>query len=436
MILFPSRYAFVDMTHWFQAKKQIEWTKFRTLLNQHFKSHFEIDPDEFECIQTHSTFRDCSLELIVEKYDDTENPPPVRGLPIFQASTLPNTARFEPRLFGAWNVMKDRFKGISTDNHTAIILLFFVPAFVWAYNELKKAIETDDRRIQLLEYWLNRHMKVVTIAKREGAPEGPPEPRMCDFTMGTGFKIRSAKYWQDFFGEEMEEVEEDAGPGASTLASAPSAHVAGQASAPCGGGQVLAPFGGGQFTLPFAGGQFTLPFAGGQVLAPFAVGAQLPMSLPAGQPYLGGQASSPYVGGQFTVPYVAGQLPMSFSAGQGAASYGGGQLTLPFAGGQGVYDQGLQPSPHVPHPHEYVAGPVYYNSVSTPAGNTKEDGSDGGEVKRSAGAKRKRSASNEAMGKIKSMVASARVARANRLGFDSVAKPKRFEIHNQCMCPP
>ncbi len=277
-VLFPTRYQFPDMTYWFDTRKQIEWKKFRNMLNGHFKLHFEVDSDEFEVTQIQSAFRDCSLEHLIEKYDDTEQPPPVRGLPVLQVSPMPNTSCFKRRYFAPWNLREDRFLHYSNDNHTATLLLFFIPAFVWAYSELKKAIEIDDRRIQLLEYWHNRNLLVVNMVMRNGAPEDPPEPQSRDFTVGSGFKIRSAKYWQNFFNEEKRE---NTGPGAApALLAAPTAngpgpvhwqanYVAGHASTPYVyvGGQVAVPYIGGQALAPYVGGQIVAPCVGGQAPA-------------------------------------------------------------------------------------------------------------------------------------------------------------------------
>ncbi len=328
--------------------------------------------------------------------------------------------------FGAWNVKEDRFLHSSTDDHTATLLQFFIPAFVWAYNELKKAIEVDDRHIQLLEYWQNRLMRSVNTAGRTVALEGPPKPILYDFTLGTGFDIRGARYWQDFFNEEGDIVN----PGANTAYfTAPSAYGTGQFSVPDVGGQIALPYAEGSASAPHFGAQFVGPYAAGQAAVPY-IQSQV------SAPFAGPQFAGPYVMGQVAGPFIAGQTVVPYVPVQASAPYAEGQAQTCSIGGWGAHSEGVPMGLHAPGPHEYVAGPVHYKSGPAPSGKGQgADGEDQGtDQSVEAQLKCKRARSNEELEQLRGLKPSQQVGRADVIGFRAVGEVKRVKKPSEGMC--
>ncbi len=263
MVLFPNRYRFGDMTYEWQIKKQIEWKKFRWALNDHFKSLCQIDCDFFLCTQNYSCFRDCKIENLIEDYNDTELVPPVPHLPVLQRSQSPNISRFEPKYLGEWNIVQDRFMHIGTDCFTSFLLLTFMPAFVWAYNELKKVIQVDDKRIRLFEYWKRCHEETLSM-KKEEASEVQLALEVRDFTAGTGSEVRAHAYFRRLFAEEREREND-------TVKDSGDAELA---QTPPG----LRTHGGGQASASLVGGQYAIPFVAGQPLTSVMAGQALPQA--------------------------------------------------------------------------------------------------------------------------------------------------------------
>ncbi len=77
-------------------------------------------------------------------------------------------------------------------------LWLFIPLFIWAYNELKRALDVDDKRINELNLWIDSGKKVFVRRKMIMDETQKDLTRNKDFTLGTGFELRKRWYWRSF----------------------------------------------------------------------------------------------------------------------------------------------------------------------------------------------------------------------------------------------
>ncbi len=197
MVLFPAEYPYSKMLHKFNpVKAKIEWSNFRARLHSHFISCHEIDNTTFEIWQIHSAFRDCDLDAIIEDYEDTEKEFPVE-LEKYQPSEMPDASIFAKKYKGNFSPAHNRIEGLSDDAYVEQQLWLFIPLFIWAYNELKRALDVDDKRINELNLWIDSGKKAFRSPQDEMDETQKDLPNK-DFTLGTGFELRKRRYWRSF----------------------------------------------------------------------------------------------------------------------------------------------------------------------------------------------------------------------------------------------
>ncbi len=90
--------------------------------------------------------------------------------------------------------------------HLTVILKTFIPAFIWAYNELKSAILRDETCIRESREEINKQKRALKRSTNESLDldeiENPPSAA-SRFGVGTALKFRKQELWKGWFNDTM-----------------------------------------------------------------------------------------------------------------------------------------------------------------------------------------------------------------------------------------
>lgn len=189
--LFPDIFDLSDIMDTTDVvRKTVDWWSFKERLYPFFKAHLLLEPNNgSQVFQIRSFLHFCDLENLLhvpELADDFEDRQPL---------LKPFYWPFEPKDLGHWDEMRNLFYNTSDSAHLTYVLLAFVPAFIWAFNELKTAVHFDENLIRKLQRLIRRNKR--NIGKKKG--KQPEEVEVIsvaepDFSLGTGFEIRK-EWW-------------------------------------------------------------------------------------------------------------------------------------------------------------------------------------------------------------------------------------------------
>ncbi len=184
---FPADEIFNPFDH---RGKTVVWSAFQNLLTKLFKKHFvtKVDKDDIkQMYQILSVFSQVNCANLLS----------VKG-------TFGDPVQFAIPDQSAFVTIKLEYKE-EEDSKGSILMnkfLLFVPAFIWAFNELKKALLEDDNHLHVVYNDINLHKGIT--ASNGGSP-GPPinPPTIINtayfFDSGTGVNVRKDDFWLQYF---------------------------------------------------------------------------------------------------------------------------------------------------------------------------------------------------------------------------------------------
>lgn len=162
------------------------WDQFSKFLAKFFYKHYNESAEDGSTYQAISCFTHCSHKRLlhvegISNYFDKKNLN--YDLSSFTSVTM---------------VPLKQSEGSELINQ----FLFFVPAFVWGFNELKKALIDDDIRLDKLYTDLNEVKQMIIESGVEiSPPVDPPTLKETSFFFesGTGFGSRKVDFWRQVF---------------------------------------------------------------------------------------------------------------------------------------------------------------------------------------------------------------------------------------------
>ncbi len=80
---------------------------------------------------------------------------------------MPDASIFAKKYKGNFSPAHNHIEGLSDDAYVEQQLWLFIPLFIWAYNELKRALDVDDKRINELNLWIDSGKKVFRSPQDE-----------------------------------------------------------------------------------------------------------------------------------------------------------------------------------------------------------------------------------------------------------------------------
>ncbi len=112
----------------------------------------------------------------------------------------PSIRLFERAFIADFDSDRRRPDGESSDNFLTRQLRLYIPVFVWAFNELKKVLLSDDAHLRSLRAMVELqlwHMKeLLGTSESQPAPGPIPEEDAASrFALGTALELRKGEYW-------------------------------------------------------------------------------------------------------------------------------------------------------------------------------------------------------------------------------------------------
>lgn len=190
MAIFPDFFV-VDhlLSQYDITKSTVDWSRFQLALHEHFRRHFR-NKDPNNGLQKYSVFHRCSRSLLLHvgsslPSDTVEQPvAPMPKVSLFTPRSAVSEINLLPENKGRWSLNE-------TDEAVARQLRFYVPALIWAYNELKKALLDEDAHISRLRSILKAQDEHQLVA-----PLPVLNPNMLRFAAGTALTMRGEDYWK------------------------------------------------------------------------------------------------------------------------------------------------------------------------------------------------------------------------------------------------
>ena len=196
MVLYPNKFPDTVLLNKFNRnKRSIEWWMFKILINAFFKLHFRYHYETLEYFHTDSAFKFVDRDQLL-LVDETPSDLHERGL-----VDPPSTRLFRERYYGTFSLEQDRSDSVPSESYMEMQITTFVPAFVWAYNELKAALAFDD--VVLHDLMVQRELNQRQIIRKGGSLAGGvklagPASTPPSFLGATLSEIRKNWYWTKF----------------------------------------------------------------------------------------------------------------------------------------------------------------------------------------------------------------------------------------------
>ncbi len=182
------------------TRTTIKWDSFLTKLEAFYRSHFH----EFnESMQSRSAFTYCRADDLTYRRSQFDNNTRVDRnntpkLSLRQFS--PNTIAYNENVLNlpAPQIIDESDRGAyNSDRSLYASLKFFVPALIWAYNELKDTLIVDEAVISQCRTLLAANQRVLTTKETEVWVdlEASLPNREC-LMVGTGVEVRANRRWK------------------------------------------------------------------------------------------------------------------------------------------------------------------------------------------------------------------------------------------------
>lgn len=201
MAIFPYAFRAAQIMNPYElTQTTVEWESFRTVLTDYYIEH--VKDDTGVKLQTLSVFTDCSCEALLnlntEVYIDASHLPKFRpNARLWRYPILANNPE------GKINIGDS--DTLPTDENLFRQLQLFIPAFVWAFNLLKKAIFDEDVEIRRRKEKLREQHAFIVEAGGEPPEcssdyktETQDQSLEARFLAGTGLELRSQSFWNAF----------------------------------------------------------------------------------------------------------------------------------------------------------------------------------------------------------------------------------------------
>lgn len=205
MKVFPVGFKAEDVMNEFDSTAEtLEWDKFMDKVNAHYWLHVSPDSGEKGLYQLRSVFGICNRAALLAIGNSAPPKWPEESL-----VATPNPQLFEGTYIADFDSNMRRPRGDSRNDFLTRQLRLFIPAFVWAFNELKKALLQDDTHIRslrsmiALQLWHMNDVKGILQPAPASFPEGDTALR---FVLGTGLELRRGEYWKKILGAARSEV--------------------------------------------------------------------------------------------------------------------------------------------------------------------------------------------------------------------------------------
>lgn len=183
MLIFPKYFTTNKMLLEFDVTKQsINWPKFQETLDDFHKMHIGKHTVP---TQNESVFRHCNKEDLIYKSN--------RFLGNSRAHRTPNLVvpMHQPHPISALPEGGD-----SKSRKLHIRLQFFIPAFIWAYSELKDVLLIDDAVVAQAEAGYEAASRMMKQEQAESVEVEAFVPDVSRLTVGTGISIRQHPHWK------------------------------------------------------------------------------------------------------------------------------------------------------------------------------------------------------------------------------------------------
>ncbi|KLO19022.1 hypothetical protein SCHPADRAFT_952978 [Schizopora paradoxa] len=291
MAVFPAFFSKADMMHKYNPfQKKVDWGRFRWSLHRRFKSHLQVDDSSLDVHTIRSAFSDCDIRKFINIDGYAVTPNERERLPIvletYEPTPMPDVSQYHQKRLGRFRFTRDRLFDYTDEEYLRLQLDFFFPVFVWALNELRKALKVDERRINQLQSFKAQSEKATLRLQGQEVPKVAKKPVSAeDYSLGTGYAVRAQKQWKEYFeARQHEQTSEDGSDSSHTQSQVMSSS------------QTIPPP-----VQPQLGGTGPLPFSHHAVSNQHAHYQTSSIAFPAGQPR---QPSPPHGG-----PVIAGTYP-------------------------------------------------------------------------------------------------------------------------------
>ncbi|KLO05823.1 hypothetical protein SCHPADRAFT_946605 [Schizopora paradoxa] len=315
MAVFPAFFSKADMMHKYNPfQTKVDWGRFRWSLHRRFKSYLQIDDSSLDVHTVRSAFSDCDIRkfINVDGYALTplerERLPTGIILETYEPTPMPDLSQFYQKSLGRFRFARDRLFGYTDEEYLRLQLDFFFPVFVWALNELRKALKVDERRIHQLHSFKAQSEKATLRLQGQEVPKVTKKPVSAeDYSVGTGYAVRAQEQWKEYFeARQHEQTSEDGSDSSHTQSQVMSS------------AQTIPPP-----VQPQLSGTGPLPFSHHAVSNQHAHHQTSSIAFPAGQPR---QPSPPHGGPVITGTYSAIQTQQPYHH-QYAPGHAPGQFT-------------------------------------------------------------------------------------------------------------
>lgn len=189
------------------AARILRWDPFLNKLAEHYWLHISPSKDKTAIYQTRSAFDSCSREALLKFYgiykhkhaeDILDSPPDPKFFERVHASDLDGETM--------------RPRGFSTNDFTGFQLRFYIPVFIWAYNEVKRCLLPEQQRFESISRSLYRQLRYLKTL--EGKPElvlsfNVPEVNTLRLDLGVALEVRKGQFCKEYLGIATMETQED-----------------------------------------------------------------------------------------------------------------------------------------------------------------------------------------------------------------------------------
>ncbi len=144
MKVFPSAFKSEELKNKLdRTGNTLQWVRFQSALSTHYWLHVSPSSNEEELYQLRSVFEHCNRGALLAI--DNSALPKRAEKSLFPT---PNIRLFERAFIADFDSDRRRPDGESSDNFFTRQLRFYIPVFVWAFNELKKVLLNDDAHLR------------------------------------------------------------------------------------------------------------------------------------------------------------------------------------------------------------------------------------------------------------------------------------------------
>lgn len=211
MKLFPSKFTYKDVVNKFDSTADtLEWDQFKSRVGALYWLHVAPESGKKELYQIRSAFDLCTCRAELLGY----TPPDPAKKSLIPA---PDPLLFQRSYIAEFDANTWRPYGDSGDDFVTRQLRVFIPTFIWAFNELKKALHDDDIRIRSLREAIHDQQRLFEYLMRiPHPPSSIPEELVgieSRFALGTGRELRKSEFWRRFLSVEKGEVTAEASSG-------------------------------------------------------------------------------------------------------------------------------------------------------------------------------------------------------------------------------